>query len=85
MPTDSAAHLAKLLREVADAHHDAFAATGGEDPEWPRWYAARVMPHLAGTEFLPTVAAESVHGSRSSRWPKPTGSQSRSSASRSFR
>jgi NAD(P)H-hydrate epimerase len=60
MRTEATSRLAKLLREVADAHHDAFIATGGEDPEWPRWYAARVMPHLAGTEFLPSVPADSL-------------------------
>lgn len=60
MSTESTAHLAKLLREIADAHHDAFAATGGEDAEWPHWYATRMMPHLAGTDFLPSVSADSL-------------------------
>jgi len=60
MPTDAATRLARLLREVADAHHDAFAATGGEDPEWPLWYATRMMPDLAGIEFLPAVPADSL-------------------------
>jgi hypothetical protein len=31
--------LANLLNETAEAHHEAFAATEGEDPEWPIWYA----------------------------------------------
>lgn len=60
MSTESTAHLAKLLCEVADAHHDAFAATGGEDAEWPHWYATRMMPDLLGTEFLPSVSANSL-------------------------
>lgn len=31
--------LAILLNETAEAHHKAFAATEGEDPDWPLWYA----------------------------------------------
>lgn len=31
--------IADLLRETARAHHQAFLATDGEDPEWPVWYA----------------------------------------------
>jgi hypothetical protein len=27
--------LANLLNETAEAHHKAFAATEGEDPDWP--------------------------------------------------
>jgi hypothetical protein len=38
------AELARALEEAGQAHHDAFAATGGDDPDWPRWYAE----YLAG-------------------------------------
>ncbi|MDR7482382.1 MAG: proline racemase family protein [Armatimonadota bacterium] len=38
-PASLATRLAALLREAAAAHHRAFAATGGEDPDWPLWYA----------------------------------------------
>jgi NAD(P)H-hydrate epimerase len=31
--------LAELLRKTAQAHHRAFAATDGADPDWPAWYA----------------------------------------------
>jgi hypothetical protein len=31
--------LANLLNETAEAHHKAFAATEGKDPDWPIWYA----------------------------------------------
>ena len=31
--------IAKLLRETGHAHHEAFAATDGADPDWPIWYA----------------------------------------------
>ena len=30
--------LSNLLNETAEAHHKAFAATEGEDPDWPLWY-----------------------------------------------
>jgi hypothetical protein len=36
--------IADLLREAGGAHHRAFAATNGDDPAWPQWYAG----HLAG-------------------------------------
>ena len=32
--------LAALFRETGAAHHQAFAAKGGDDPDWPAWYAA---------------------------------------------
>jgi hypothetical protein len=31
--------LTELFTETATAHHEAFAATDGNDPEWPIWYA----------------------------------------------
>lgn len=31
--------LANLLNYNAEVHHKAFAATEGEDPDWPIWYA----------------------------------------------
>lgn len=31
--------LEALLRETAEAHHEAFIETDGADPEWPLWYA----------------------------------------------
>ncbi len=30
--------LSRLFRECAQAHHAAFSATDGGDPEWPLWY-----------------------------------------------
>ncbi|HWH15806.1 MAG TPA: hypothetical protein VNT51_13770 [Miltoncostaeaceae bacterium] len=47
---DPDARLAALLEETARAHHDAFAATDGEDPEWPAWYAQRLV--TGGLEAL---------------------------------
>jgi glutaredoxin len=38
--TDQHLHtqLSRLFRDSAQAHHAAFSATDGEDPEWPLWY-----------------------------------------------
>jgi hypothetical protein len=38
--------LANLLNETAEAHHKAFAATEGEDPDWPLWYADYLLEKL---------------------------------------
>ena len=35
---------ADLLRSTAKQHHDAFAATDGDDPDWAIWYAERLYP-----------------------------------------
>lgn len=37
-----------LLRQVGPAHQEAFAATDGEDPDWPRWYAEWLLENLSG-------------------------------------
>ena len=31
--------VAELLEETRQAHHAAFADSGGDDPDWPVWYA----------------------------------------------
>ena len=38
--------LANLLNETAEAHHNAFAATEGEDPDWPIWYAEYLLEKM---------------------------------------
>lgn len=40
--------LEALLAEAGPAHHQAFAATDGEDPEWAGWYAVYVQGRLNG-------------------------------------
>ena len=43
-----------LLVATGKAHHLAFEATDGEDPEWPIWYAGHLqqpLGKLLGTEF----------------------------------
>lgn len=45
------ARLADLLKEIGSAHHQAFIATDGADPEWPLWYAdylEKRLPELLG-------------------------------------
>jgi glutaredoxin len=39
MVTELHDHIAELLVLTAQAHHSAFEATGGADPDWPIWYA----------------------------------------------
>ena len=38
----------ELLSQVGPEHHQAFAATDGEDPDWPTWYAAWLLARLPG-------------------------------------
>ena len=43
-----------LLVKTGQAHHDAFRATDGEDPEWPIWYAdylQQPLSRLLATDF----------------------------------
>lgn len=39
--------LSGLFTETAKAHHEAFAATDGNDPEWPIWYADYVQEPIS--------------------------------------
>ena len=42
----SADHLADLLKRTGDAHHAAYEATGGIDPEWASWYSGYLQTLL---------------------------------------
>ena len=42
----SADHLAALLKRTGDAHHAAYAATDGTDPEWANWYSGHLQTLL---------------------------------------
>ena len=46
MASIPAADLAGLLVETGRAHHDAYGATDGVDPEWASWYAAYLQASL---------------------------------------
>jgi len=52
--------LAELLGRTAEAHHRAFAATDGADPDWPSWYATYLLQN--GLEHLVEVDTLSVPG-----------------------
>jgi len=50
--------ISRLLREAGSAHHRAFAATNGDDPDWPRWYAEYLLPKLTDLLPAPLTVAE---------------------------
>jgi glutaredoxin len=47
MDTERRDGIASLLEETGRAHHAAFAATDGEDPDWPIWYAEHTQAAFA--------------------------------------
>lgn len=53
--------VAALLQRTAEAHHQAFRATDGADPDWPAWYADYLVQNGAG-ELLadPGLTADSL-------------------------
>ena len=44
---DLARQLEGLFHDVGEAHHQAYIATDGADPEWPLWYADYLRDKLA--------------------------------------
>lgn len=42
MASKSLEQLVAVLEAAGPAHHAAYIATDGEDPEWPLWYASHV-------------------------------------------
>lgn len=75
---DRIAAVARLLRETADAHHDAYLESDGFDPEWPSWYAGRLQAPLAAIGIDLTrsvigyllVACEREFPDARSGWPE---------------
>ena len=49
MNTELRTNLVELLRETGHAHHAAFAATDGADPDWSIWYAEYLQSAPSGT------------------------------------
>ncbi|WP_421725386.1 glutaredoxin family protein [Bauldia sp.] len=46
--------LIDLFKETAEAHHTAFAATDGADPDWPMWYGEHLRDPISkvlGVDF----------------------------------
>ena len=67
------AALTELFRQAGAAHHEAFAASDGEDPEWPLWYADWLQQRIedaTGMVFTRSllvhclVTAEEAHKAR---------------------
>ena len=46
MPTATPESIGQLIHSVAEAHHQAFIATDGADPDWPIWYAEHLVDDL---------------------------------------
>ena len=54
MNTTKQQELSQLLKDTAQKHHEAFIDSGGEDPEWPLWYAENLkesLPALLGVSI----------------------------------
>jgi hypothetical protein len=45
--------LATLLKAAGRAHHAAYAATDGADPEWPIWYTDHIIDEARGVLEVP--------------------------------
>ncbi len=43
---DLVTQIAALFTETGGAHHEAYAATDGADPDWPIWYAGHLVDRL---------------------------------------
>jgi hypothetical protein len=43
---DLDADLEQLFEDCGAAHHEAFSEVGGEDTDWPLWYAEWLHPKL---------------------------------------
>lgn len=39
-------YIAALMKETGEAHHAAFEDVDGHDPDWPLWYAERMVEPL---------------------------------------
>ncbi len=57
MDTELQKNLTALMVETGKAHHQAFEATDGADPDWPIWYAGHLQAPI--TELLQTPFTKS--------------------------
>ena len=57
----SANHLADLLKRTGDAHHSAYKATDGTDPEWANWYSGHLQTLLGDRLGRPITRSEIVY------------------------
>lgn len=61
MEMDAIEQIAALLGEAAEAHHQAYIETDGEDPEWPLWYADHLKEKLASVLGAKMTKSELVY------------------------
>jgi hypothetical protein len=54
-------HLADLLKRTGDAHHAAYKATDGTDPEWAGWYAGHLQALIGDGLGCPITRSEIVY------------------------
>jgi hypothetical protein len=77
----SADLLADFLKQTGDAHHVAFAASDGTDPDWATWYADHLrtlvgdglgiaMSRSRLAELLETAQTEWDKGDKTQTWPE---------------
>lgn len=61
MNTELRDAIATILAETGRAHHEAFAATDGEDPDWAIWYANYARDKLAERTGMDFTLSELVY------------------------
>ena len=54
-------NLAALMVETGKAHHHAFAATDGADPDWPIWYAGHLQVPLSKALQTPFTKSQLIY------------------------
>ena len=52
--------VAALLHQAAETHHQVFAITDGDDPDWATWYADWLVNLSRFSEFLGTKPPRSA-------------------------
>ena len=60
-PPISADDLAAHMKRTGDAHHAAYHATDGTDPEWAIWYSAHLQTLLGDGLGRPITRSEIVY------------------------
>ncbi len=61
MHTELREHLVELFLETGPAHHAAFAATDGADPDWPIWYAEHLQMSVGEAMQVPFTKSELIY------------------------
>ena len=65
--------LAALFESIGKAHHKAFEATDGADPEWPSWYAEHLksrLSELLGASFTKSELVYLIVSAEKEQAPK---------------